>query len=190
LKRLAHKEDRNKGLYYRQNRSIHKARNQLCMDLDDCRELARSIGGKASISSLSLQQRWELIEILKSKGARVYNPRLTEIRDSQRDMKEEDNPKDIYPAHLEYWNRRFPQRRPGYASNEQLAWISALWRLDFDDGRAGDSDTGLRRFIFRQTRSLPEGPVSDLAFLKAHHVAAVITPLKAKAREKHEECQQ
>ncbi len=121
MKRVAHKENRSKGLYYRQNRKIHQARNQLCMDLDDCRELARSIGGKASISSLSLEQRWELIEILKSKGARVYNPPLTEIRDSQQAMKEEENPNDVYPTHLEYWNDRFPKRRPAYASNEQLA---------------------------------------------------------------------
>jgi hypothetical protein len=187
LKRVAHKENRNKGLYYRQNRKIHQARNQLCMELDDCRELARSIGGKASISSLTLEQRWELIEILKFKGARVYNPPLTEIGGSQQGIKEADNAKDIYPAYLEYWNRRFPHRRPGFASNKELAWICALWKLDFDDGRAGDSDIGLRRFIYRQTQSLPEGPISDLSFLKGHHVSALIMPLKTKAREKHEE---
>jgi hypothetical protein len=182
LKNTAQKKRSEKGLYQRQNRKIHQARSQLGMSLDDCRELAKDIGGKASISALTLEQRWELIEILKAKGARVFNPPITETRDSQHNIKGEGNPQDVYPAHLEYWNRRFPQRRPGYASNEQLAWISALWKLDFDDGRCGESDTGLRGFIYRQTKGLDQGPVSDLAFLKTHHVAAVITPLKKKAK--------
>ena len=53
-----------------------------------------------------------------------------------------------------------------------------MWGLDFDDGRPG---YGLRGFIYRQTKNLEEGPVSDLAFLKAHHVTAVLMPLKEKA---------
>ena len=89
------------------------------------------------------------------------------------------SPQDAYSAHLDYWDKRFPRPRPGFASNEQLAWIQALWDLDFDDGRPGH---GLRGFIFRQTKSLQEGPVSDLAFLKNHHVLAVLLPLRKKAK--------
>lgn len=61
------KEDQT--FYNLQNKRIHWARNQLGMDLNNCRELARQISGKASISSLSLRERWELIEMLKAKGA-------------------------------------------------------------------------------------------------------------------------
>lgn len=93
-------------------------------------------------------------------------------------------PEDIYLVRLAYWNKRFPNRKPGFASNEQLAWIQALWELDFNDGRSGNSNTGLRGFIYRQTMSLQQGPVSDLAFLRAHHVQAVMAPLKVKARQK------
>ena len=58
-----------KEFYLWQNRIIHKARGQLHMDLEDCRELARQISGKASISSLDFRQRWELIEDFKAKGS-------------------------------------------------------------------------------------------------------------------------
>ncbi|MCK4816465.1 hypothetical protein KA005_11915, partial [bacterium] len=62
MKNSSPKEDSNKGLYLWQNKVIHQARSQLHMSLDECRELARQISGKASISSLSLKQRWGLIE--------------------------------------------------------------------------------------------------------------------------------
>jgi hypothetical protein len=61
-----------------------------------------------------------------------------------------------------------------------------MFILDFNDGRAGTINKGLRGFIQRQTAGLKDGPVSDLAFLKAHHVQAVLSPLKAKARAKIE----
>jgi len=153
------------------------------MSLDDCRELARQLSGKASISSLSLEQRWELIEIMKEKGARIYNMPLSKILGPQRGSHTvaPGPPAETYSAHLKYWNERFPRLRPGFASNEQLAWIQTLWELDFDDGRPG---YGLRGFIFRQTRHLREGPVSDLAFLKDHHVLAVLLPLRKKAKKR------
>jgi len=151
------------------------------MDLDDCRELARELSGKASISSLSLRQRWELIEELKVKGARVHNPPLPEPYKEALPKDNQPKAEDVYPSRLADWEKRFPRSRPGFASNRQLAWIEALWGLDFNDGRAGAN--GLRGFIYRQTRHLEEGPVSDLAFLRGQHVKAVITPLKAKAQE-------
>ncbi len=178
------------------------------MDLDDCRELAKEISGKASISSLTYRERWELIETMKYKGARVKNPPLSKAPVSRQGSPEtepplplnngkpahqkgegfsvvtQEMPEDVYPDRLAYWNKRFPNRRPGFASNEQLAWIQALWELDFNDGRSGNSNTGLRGFIYRQTMSLDQGPVSDLAFLREHHVSAVMEPLKAKARQK------
>ena len=166
------------SIYERQNRAIHAARAQLFMELDDCRELARSINGRPSISGLSLRERWELIEILKSKGARVQNPSIREIRREGRE-----DPKDVYPARLAYWNERFPRSRPGYASNKELAWIESLFELDFDDGRAGSAKAGLRGFIYRQTEHLEGGPVSDLPFLKINHIQAVLMPLRKKARE-------
>jgi len=186
LKNSSLKKDSNKGLYSWQNRKIHRARNQLGMDLDDCRELARQISGKPSISSLSLKQRWELIEILKEKGARIYNMPLSKILGPQKGSHTvaPGPPAETYSAHLDYWNKRFPRPRTGFASNEQLAWIQTLWELDFDDGRPGH---GLRGFIFRQTRHLREGPVSDLAFLKDHHVLAVLLPLRKKAKQKFAE---
>jgi len=153
-----------------QNRKIHEARAQIGMELDDCRELARQIGGKASISALSFEQRSELIEELKLKGADVYNPRLP---------KTHAGPEDLYSKYLDLWNKRFPSPRPGFASTKQLAWIQALWDR-FSDGRT-DKKKGLRGFLFRQTKSLEQGPVSDLAFLRENHVEAVITPLKEKA---------
>jgi len=190
------KNNSEKDLYQWQNRKIHQARAQIGMTLDDCRELAREIGGKASISSLTLQERWKLIEELKSKGARIFNPPLGEHRFSKRENDQsnrqfeeerksqiQENPEDIYPTRLKYWNKRFPKRRPGFASNEQLAWIQALWELDFDGGRAGESSNGLRKFIYRQTMSLKQGPISDLAFLRDCHVKAVMTPLKVKAEK-------
>lgn len=182
----AHKNKAEYGLYQRQNRKIHHARSQIGVSLDDCRLLAKDISGRASISSLTLEQRFELIEELKKKGARVYNPPLSKFSTSQDEIRSKENPQALYGSSLEYWNKRFPERRPGYATNEQLAWISALWKLDIDDGRYRDSDTGLRRFIYRQTKGLDEGPVSDLAFLRFHHVSSVITPLKVKARKEHE----
>ena len=186
MKNSSLKKDSNKGLYSWQNRKIHRARNQLGMDLDDCRELARQISGKPSISSLSLKQRWELIEILKEKGARIYNMPLSKILGPQKGSHTvaPGPPAETYSAHLDYWNKRFPRPRTGFASNEQLAWIQTLWELDFDDGRPGH---GLRGFIFRQTRHLREGPVSDLAFLKDHHVLAVLLPLRKKAKQKFAE---
>lgn len=203
--------DSEKELYVRQNRAIHKARGQLCIELDDCRELAREINGKASISSLTLRQRWELIEILKSKGARVKNPYLPAslffpgsnhrsrsrslppdgavdelLPQSDCSLEGQERPEDVYPNRLAYWNSRFPRKRPGYATNKELAWIESLFTLDFNDGRAGTIKRGLRGFIYRQTAGLKDGPVSDLIFLKSHHVQAVLSPLKEKAREKQE----
>jgi hypothetical protein len=182
LEHSPYKADSQKYLYGCQNRAIHKGRNELNMSLDDCRELARQIGGKPSISSLSLEQRWELIEELKSKGARVFNPPLSGpvFRKGQHEISPV-SPKGLYSAHLDYWNRKFPRPRPDFASNQQLALIQTFWELDFDDGRPGH---GLRGFLFRQTRHLKDGPVSDLVFLKAHHVMAVLMPLKKKAEWK------
>lgn len=175
------------------------------MELDDCRELARQISGKASISSLSLRDRWELIEILKSKGAKVKNPPLSEVpvnrqgspataplplQNGKPAPKGEGCPvvlqervKDVYPNCLAYWNNRFPRKRPGFASNEQLAWIQTLWELDFTDNKINKAK-GLRGFIYRQTMSLKQGPVSDLVFLRGHQVQAVMTPLKIAASSK------
>jgi len=179
LKNSSLKKDSNKSIYSWQNRKIHRARNQIGMSLDDCRELARQLNGKASISSLSLRQRWELIEILNQKGARIYNLPLSRVTAPQKGSHTvaPGPPSETYSAHLVYWNERFPRLRPGFASNEQLAWIQTLWELDFDDGRPG---YGLRGFIFRQTRHMKEGPISDLAFLKNHHVLAVLLPLRKK----------
>ena len=186
--------------YNLQNKRIHAARNQLGMDLDDCRELARQISGKASISSLSLRERWELIEELKAKGARINNPPLPKPSVPPKDRPQlppfskmvpshnngtcpleiQQNREDVYPARLAFWNKKFPNRRPGFASNQQLAWIQTLWDLDFNDGRSG---SGLRGFIFRQTRTLKQGPISDLSFLRSHQVEAVMIPLKAKSKK-------
>lgn len=189
-----------KGFYQNQNKKIHTARNQLRMSLDGCRKIAEKISGKGSISSLSLEQRWHLIEALNRRGAKVYNARPPrELASSQgrhsintaRDCRSGDNANaacavetkadtsKLYPVHLEYWNSRFPRERPGFPSNKQLALIQTLW-IYFDDHRRG---RGLRGFIFRQTRNLPEGPVSDLAFLKSHHIDAVLTPLARKAKD-------
>lgn len=170
--------DQDRNLYLRQNKVIHQARSQLDMSLDDCRKLAKQIGKKASLSCLSLRQRWELIEALKARGAEVYNPPLLNSS-----IEKQKKPEDAYFENLAYWNKRFSKHRQGFASNKQLAWIQTLWELDFDDGRTG-CRKGLRGFIFRQTKSLKNGPVSDLAFLRAGHVAAVIGPLKAKAEQR------
>jgi hypothetical protein len=94
------------------------------------------------------------------------------------EMKENKN--NLYSIHLNYWNQRFPRERRSFPSNKQLALINTLWEAYFDDGRKG---RGLRGFIFRQTRHLPDGPVSDLAFLKNNHIAAVLTPLVRKSKD-------
>lgn len=175
--------DPNKALYDLQNKAIHKARGQIFMELDDCRELARQISGKASISSLSLKQRYDLIQILNARGADVFNPQL---KKGQKNIKKESvnplpeietNPADVFPGRLEYWEKKFPKDRPGYATNRQLAMIETLWQLDWDDGRI-DADKGLRGFIYRQTRNSEQGPVSHLAFLRDEQVDSILAPLK------------
>ncbi len=175
--------DPNKELYAVQNRSIHKARQQLCLELDDCRKIAEEISGKASISSLSLKQRYDLIQILNARGADVFNPPVSK---RQKNIKKEavnplpeieTNPADVFPERLAYWNKKFLKDRPGYASNRQLAMIEALWKLDWDDGRT-DADKGLRGFIYRQTRNSEQGPVSHLAFLRDDQVDSILAPLK------------
>lgn len=168
-----------KAIYARQNRAIHAARAQLFMDLDDCRELARAISGKPSISGMNLRERWELIEIMRSKGARVLNPSLREIQERGREILA-----DVYPGKLANWEKRFPKSRPGYASNSQLAWIETLFELNFNDGRAGTAKLGLRGFVYRQTGNTVGGPVSDLAFLRSNQVHSVLSPLKKKARKR------
>jgi hypothetical protein len=140
------------------------------MTENEIRELAREISGKPSISSLSLEERSVLIEILKERGAKIRNPDLEDRRER------------VYFEHLDYWNERFPRPRPGFASNSQLAWIQTLWELDFDDGRTAPK-RGLRGFIFRQTRNLEDGPVGDLAFVRESHVQSILSPLKEKARK-------
>lgn len=182
------KQDPARRFYLRQNKVIHEARAQIGLDLNGCRELARHIGGRASISSLSINQRWRLIEALKNRGARVRNPSLSEFPRGAEEKKNNASnadicPQELYSSRLKIWNERFRNERPGFASNRQLAWIEALWMLDFDDGRIG-RDKGLRGFIWRQTRKLKDGPVSDLAFLKRHHVESILTPLKIKGRKK------
>jgi len=176
LQRKAEKETgTGRDLYLRQNRAIHKARAQLGMELDDVRAIAKELWGVASLRVLPPLERWDLIEALKLRGADVYNPPIPRAH-----VKEAANV--YYQMRLEYWDNKFPRKRPGFASSKQLAWVQTLWALDFDDGRC-DSDKGLRGFIFRQTRQLKDGPVSDLAFLKSHHVQAVLMPLKGKAQE-------
>ena len=136
---------RDRSFYLRQNKTIHLARSQLNMSIDECRELARSISGTASISSLSLRQRHELINRLKEKGAKVYNPPLPAEELAGQDVGISDGvpPGKTYQRRLAYWNKRFPKHRPGFASNRQLAWIQTLWELDFNDGRAGSALRGL-----------------------------------------------
>jgi len=175
-----------KGFYQAQNKKIHTARAQLGMSLDECRELAKEINGKPSISSLDLEQRWQLIEALNRRGARIFNPKIPRelskingakaVQDNSEPVMEAGK---LFPIHLEYWNKRFPKDRRGFPSNRQLALIETLWELYFDDHRPG---RGLRGFIFRQTRSLPDGPVSSIEFLKNHHVEAVLMPLVRKGR--------
>ncbi len=169
--------EKKEPFYLEQNKVLHIARALLGMSIDDCRELARQFSGKPSLSSLTDFQRWQLIEDLRSKGAKVYNPPLP--REGVRTLTTEE----VYPARLSYWKKRFPNPRPGFASAWQLAWIQALWELNFDHGQGA---RGLRRFIYRQTQNLEQGPVSDLAFLREDHVEAVITPLKEKALEKQQ----
>ena len=171
MKRAKSEKSPDRDVYMRQNKAIHKARMQLGMTLDDCRELARQIGGKASLSALSLEYRRELIKELNAKGAKVFNPPI--VKDAH---------KELYYERLEFWDKRFPRGRREFCSNRQLALIETLWDLDFNDGRT-DSRKGLRGFIWRQTESLKDGPVSDITFLKDHHISSVLTPLKAKARQ-------
>ncbi len=151
-------EETKKALYGRQNKAIHTARAQLGMDLDECRELARQIGGKPSISSLNLAQRKELIDVMQSRGANVNNPSRPKAhapsrgrRKSRADGPAEkgllasradddlltahENREGLYQERLNYWDAKFPKERPDFASNAQLAWIEVLWLLDFDDGR-------------------------------------------------------
>lgn len=176
-----------KGFYQAQNKKIHTARAQLRMSIDECRELAKAISGKASISSLSLEQRWYLIEALNRRGAKIINPKIPREL-SKTDLSEPAhnnsdpvmNESKLYAIHLEYWDQRFPKDRRGFPSNKQLALIQTLWDLYFEDHRPG---RGLRGFIFRQTRHLPDGPVSAIEFLKNHHLEAVLTPLVRKAKE-------
>jgi hypothetical protein len=173
-----------RSLYLEQNKTIHRARIMIGMDIGACREIAKQIGGEPSIRGLSIRQRWELIEELKLKGARIRNPSLVGCGVSSAELNARaEKPlsfDQVYPAHLEFWNSKFPRRRPGFASNKQLAWIQTMWEIDFTQGK-GDMG-GLRKFIARQTQSLPDGPVSDLAFLRNSQVQVVITPLKNKAR--------
>jgi len=175
-----------RGFYQAQNKKIHTARAQLTMSLEECRELAKEISGKPSISSLDLEQRWHLIEALNQRGAKIFNPKipreLSKINETKAMLENSEPVMDagkLYPIHLDYWNKRFPKDRRGFPSNKQLALIQTLWELYFEDHRSG---RGLRGFIFRQTRNLPDGPVSAIEFLKNHHVKAVLVPLVRKAR--------
>ena len=134
------------------------------MTLDDLREMARAFGGRASISSLSLEQRRQLIDMLIDLGADVENPGLPDAESN------------LYLEKLEAWMKRFPRPRPGFATNEQLALIEDLWERFFEDGRPG---RGLRGFLIRQCG------VDDLTFLRACDVGKVITALKvARKKEK------
>ena len=175
MKKAIPPESAEKSTYLQQNKIIHMGRYQLGLELDDCREFAWEISGKASISSLSLKERSILIAVLKKKGANLCNPPLPATR--------QDNGS-TYQARLKFWNNRFPINRPGYASNKQLALIESLWVNYFNDGRAGSWANSLRGFIWRQTKRSRAGPVSDLAFLKGHHVAAIMAPLKEKRRRR------
>lgn len=160
------------SFYLQQNRAIHKARAQLGMSLDECRELARQLSGNASLSSLNLYQRWQLIEELRAKGARVFNPPPLE------GDKKYLAPEEVYPARLEYWKKRFPKPRQGYATPYDLAWVQTLYELDWD---RGEGMKGLRRFLYRQTKNSEAGPVSDLAFMRSEHMDALVTPMKERA---------
>jgi len=173
-KKAKKKSDSSRSLYLKQNKIIHMARMQIGMSLEDCRLLAKEISGKPSISSLSLKQRSDLIQLMEAKGADIFNPRLTEIYQ---------NDKDIYQTRLDYWNNKFPKGRPGFASSKQLALIEVLWE-SFDDGRAGSAKQGLRGFLWRQTKGLKMGPVCDLRFLRVNQVSAVMTPLREKAKQR------
>jgi len=189
-----------RGFYQNQNKKIHIGRAQLNMSLDHCRKIAEQISGKPSISSLSLEQRWHLIEALIRRGAKVINPYpprellsaqwkafIEQTKPHEHEaspdaaVKVEVTDDNIYSIHLNYWNQRFPRDRRGFPSNRQLALIHTLWDMYFNDGRPG---RGLRGWIFRQTRNLTDGPVSDLAFVKNNHIAAILTPLMRKAAAK------
>jgi len=146
-----------KEIYLRQNKILHLARQQLAMSLEQLREIAQGFGGKPSISSLSLEQRRDLIDLLIEAGADVENPGLPDAE------------RNLYLSKLEAWAKRFPRPRPGFASNEQLALIEDLWERFFEDGRPG---RGLRGFLIRQCG------VDDLTFLRVCDVKKIITALK------------
>jgi hypothetical protein len=190
-----------RGFYQNQNKKIHTARAQLNMSIDACRKIAEKISGKPSISSLSLEQRWNLLEELLRRGAKVMNPcppreflspqwsrSIEQAKQGEHEAEEapsrcvhmEPEESNMYSIHLHHWNQRFPHERPGFPSNAQLALINTLWDMYFNDNRKG---RGLRGFIWRQTRTLVSGPVSDLAFLKNNHIAAVLTPLIRKSKD-------
>jgi hypothetical protein len=174
-KKKTKSKDPDREIYLSQNRMIHMARSQIGMSLDDCRAFASDLFGTSSISSLSPKQRWKLIEALIAKGADVHNPPLS---------KGKVRAEELYPKRLEHWQNKFPRHRPGFASVEQLAWIEALWEAYFEDGRAGKN--GLRGFIVRQTRGFKDGPISDLRFVKVHHIKSIMTPLKARQWKKRD----
>lgn len=159
-------------LYQRQDSAIHEAMTQLGMELDDVRAVAKDVVGVNSLRILPPLDRWDIIQELQYRGAKVYNPPLPKTHvDSST----------YYHMRLEYWGRRFQKKRAGFATNKQLAWIEMIWEFDFDDGGC-DSEKGLRGLIFKQTKRLENGPVSDLAFLRSNHVDAVLTPLREHSR--------
>jgi hypothetical protein len=149
-------------IYIKQNKVLHLARQQLGMTLDELRQIARGIGEKPSISSLSLEQRRDLIELLIQAGANVENVMLPDAGPN------------LYLSRLEFWNKRFPWPRPGFASNEQLALIEDLWERFFEDHRPG---RGLRGFVLRQAG------IDSLSFLRAGEVKKIIIALKARRRK-------
>ena len=66
-------------LYLAQNRQIHKAAQQLGLGLEELRDMAGALNlGIRSLSTLSLDQRQELIERLASLGGQIRNPAVTD----------------------------------------------------------------------------------------------------------------
>lgn len=161
-KKLTYADDPERSAYLLQNRNLHLAREQLNMSLEELRGFARDLGGKPSISSLSLEQRRRLIDILIDLGANVLNPELPETGSS------------LYLTELEGWQEKFPNPRPGFASPSQLALIEDLWSRFFEDNRPG---RGLRGFLVRQCG------IDDLSFLKAKDVRRIVTALKVAQRK-------
>jgi hypothetical protein len=192
-KRISFESKFDRAIYLQQNKAIHRARLQLSLDINDCRRMAEEISGRASLSSLSLEERWTLIEQLKDLGAEVGNPFLSKRAKTsqptyQNDLSfsEEDGSTDrdtyegLYSKRSAYWEQRFPSKRIGFASPKQLALIEALWEVYFNDKRPG---RGLRGFVWRQTAHFEDGPISALPFIKGHHVSSILGPLKAKRNE-------